>query len=163
MRSVGFIHRKDRVDKAHWGEFASAVSHRGDPVMTSVASAGMLDVVSHENYHISADIDIYNMEELATILSIPPHTSAKQLILLGYIKEGLSFFERLQGKWSVCIYDSAHQQVICSRDRLGMNSIYLHQSRTSVFVASELGQLIHSGAAWSPRNHLPVHGDCHRT
>lgn len=59
-----------------------------------------------------------------------------------YKKSGISFIERLNGPFSIALFDSSKNQLILGRDRSGQKPLYYTQSNGFFAFASELKALI---------------------
>ena len=72
--------------------------------------------------------EIFNYIELASELSGLGHIfktrSDTEVIVHAYEQWGTSCFERFNGQWALALWDSKSDQVILSRDRLGIRPLY---------------------------------------
>lgn len=85
--------------------------------------------------------EIYNHAELKQELS--PHftfTSAcdTEVILFSYCYWGQDFIHKLDGKFSIAIYDCIKSQLLLVRDPLGVKPLYLATVRNNFLFSSEL-------------------------
>ena len=86
--------------------------------------------------------EIYNMNELKEELSEKgvsfSTASDTEVILAGYMTEGISFVEKLNGIFATALYDESQKTLYLIRDRLGVKPLfYMHFGDTLLF-ASEL-------------------------
>lgn len=92
---------------------------------------------------ISSDMRIDNRNDLGRKLGI--HTvsecSDSQLILSAYKKWGTECFSHLIGDFSIAIWDSKLQQLICARDFIGIKPFYYSQASGDFLFASEIKAL----------------------
>ena len=65
-----------------------------------------------------------------------------EVILAGYVTQGVSFFERLNGIFSFAIWDGNEKQMVLVRDRLGVKPLYLWMSRDLLVAGSEVKALL---------------------
>ncbi len=72
--------------------------------------------------------EIYNTKELRSYLSrysVPFITSSDtEVILNGYLAEGTSFFQKLNGIYAFAIYDQKKDLLLLVRDRLGVKPLF---------------------------------------
>jgi asparagine synthase (glutamine-hydrolysing) len=64
--------------------------------------------------------------------------SDTEVIAVGYAVWGESVFERLDGMFSVCLYDHARARVILARDRLGIKPLHVTRVGQSLLFSSEI-------------------------
>lgn len=86
--------------------------------------------------------EIYNMEELKEELAEKgvsfSTTSDTEVILTGYMTEGISFVEKLNGIFATAIYDEALETLYLFRDRLGVKPLFFMHYEDTFLFASEL-------------------------
>lgn len=86
--------------------------------------------------------EIYNYQLLKTELSSKgvkfKNMTDTEVILEGYEKEGVGFFNKMRGMWAFAIYDSRREEVIISRDQFGIKPLYYSIYQNELFFASEL-------------------------
>lgn len=106
------------------------VDHRSDQPM------------SYGSHHIIFNGLIYNYEEIKVELKTLNHnfitTSDTEVILHAYKKWGLDAFKKFNGMWSIIIYDTEKNEVICSRDRFGIKPLYYTEYNQQIILASEI-------------------------
>ena len=59
-----------------------------------------------------------------------------------FLKDGISFLEKLDGSFSLAIYDSKNREVYLSIDKLGINQLYYHYSGDGLVFSSSLRSAI---------------------
>lgn len=64
--------------------------------------------------------------------------SDTEVIVNAYLAWGLAAFERMNGQWSVAIWDSAARRLILSRDRTGICPLYFCEHKGRLYFASEV-------------------------
>lgn len=86
--------------------------------------------------------EIYNMKELKEELMEKgvsfSTTSDTEVILAGYMTEGISFVEKLNGIFATAIYDEALETLYLFRDRLGVKPLFFMRHENTLLFASEL-------------------------
>jgi asparagine synthase (glutamine-hydrolysing) len=90
--------------------------------------------------------EIYNFLELRKELELAGHaftsTSDTEVILHAYAEWGTDCFARLNGMWALAIWDQRHQELILSRDRLGIKPLVYYADERGFLFASELKSLV---------------------
>lgn len=81
--------------------------------------------------------EIYNYKELRTSLGTLRTNSDTEVILEGYLKSGISFFNSLRGMYAFAIYDRIKKTVLLYRDPSGVKPLYYSDSFDFIF-ASEI-------------------------
>ncbi len=98
------------------------------------------------------DGHIHNREELARALrarGTPAGLSSDAALLLAaYAEYGDGCFERLKGIWSALLWDERTEELLASRDRLGVRPLYWFSDGSRFLFASEIKALraLHAGA-----------------
>ena len=86
--------------------------------------------------------EIYNTSILRQELlrnGVQFRTQGEVEVLLNlYLRYGASFFEKLDGMFSICIIDWARHNVFLIRDRFGIKPLYYFEDNNSIVFASEL-------------------------
>jgi len=89
--------------------------------------------------------EIYNYLELRDELKALGHRfesqSDTEVLLASYQQWGTGCFGRLKGMWGLVLVDGQRQQVIVSRDRLGIKPLYQHRQGGVLAFVSEIKQL----------------------
>lgn len=92
--------------------------------------------------HIVFNGEIYNFKELRKELECDGEkfTSGTdtEVILRGYVREGIAFFKKLRGMWAFAIYDSKANQCVLSRDPFGIKPLYYYLKDKHFAFSSEL-------------------------
>jgi asparagine synthase (glutamine-hydrolysing) len=101
-----------------------------------------------KNISIAVNGEIYNYKSLRKELIGSGYkfqsNSDSEVILHGYIKWGTGLFEKLEGMFAIAIYDQLRDQLILSRDRLGIKPLYYSNKDGSIVFASEIGSILAS-------------------
>lgn len=89
--------------------------------------------------------EVYNYLELRRELEAMGHRftsdSDTEVILAAYSAWGTGCFARFRGMWGLVIFDSARDEAILSRDRLGIKPLYIWKQDGVVAITSEIKQL----------------------
>jgi asparagine synthase (glutamine-hydrolysing) len=89
--------------------------------------------------------EIYNYQELKKLYSNKykfKTNSDSEVILAGYIIEGIDFLPRLRGMFAFIIYDERLNKVLVSRDRFGIKPLYYKFEKNNLYFSSEIKALI---------------------
>ncbi len=86
--------------------------------------------------------EIYNMKELKDELSAEGAsfytTSDTEVILTGYMLHGKNFIQKLNGIFSVALWDSHAKKLLLFRDRLGVKPLFYTKKDDTFIFASEI-------------------------
>lgn len=88
---------------------------------------------------------IYNYLELKKILKKNYNfktNSDTEVILAAYLSWGKDFINKLDGMFSIVIWDTNKKQLIIARDRLGIKPLYYKIYRNTLYVSSEIKPLL---------------------
>jgi len=100
---------------------------------------------SDGRYVIVYNGEIYNFQELRSYLSkyfnFKSNTDS-EVVLYSYIYYGNCFLEKLNGIFSLAIYDKKEDQLIIARDRFGTKPLYYAKTPSGFYFASELKVLM---------------------
>lgn len=102
----------------------------------------MIRKQGERTFVISFDGEIYNMnllrEQLKKQGEVLETTSDTEVILLGYMREGLSYIERLNGVFSIALWDSKEETLHLIRDRLGVKPLFYTMAGEVLVFSSEI-------------------------
>ncbi|HEX7480100.1 MAG TPA: asparagine synthase (glutamine-hydrolyzing) [Polyangiales bacterium] len=98
--------------------------------------------------------EIFNYVELRDELIALGHQfrtkSDTEVIVHAYEAWGQAAFPRMNGQWALALWDTHKQELVLSRDRLGVRPLYIAEHAGHVYFASELSALF-AGASSLPR------------
>lgn len=93
--------------------------------------------------------EIYNHLELADEVKLrgnPCRSKCDTEVLLRlYELDGINFLEKLNGMFSIAIYDYRTEELILVRDRIGIKPLYFYKERNKIIFASEIKSILQSG------------------
>lgn len=100
-----------------------------------------------ENFIIMMNGEVYNYKTLRHKLiqegfSFKSQTDT-EVVLNGYIAWGTDVFNKLQGMFSIIIYNKITNQVIVARDHLGVKPLYFYQNKDFIIFGSEIKSFKH--------------------
>lgn len=96
--------------------------------------------------------EIYNYIEIKAALQnhfVFKTQSDTEVLLSAYIHWGKSFLDKLNGMFSIAIWDKQAQKLFIARDRFGVKPFYYYQDNTQLVFASEIKTI---WAAGIPKN-----------
>jgi len=86
--------------------------------------------------------EIYNFLDLRRMLEAKGHNfrtqSDTEVIALGYLEWGESVFQRLDGMFSICLYDLVEQRMFLARDPFGKKPLYVHSCASEIVFGSDI-------------------------
>lgn len=138
----------------HRGPDDSGIYNHEDSVFLGMRRLAIIDIKNGiqpllsqcGNYSIVFNGEIYNFKSLRSELCdegvVFVTNSDTEVILLGFIKYGASFFTRLNGMFSFAIHDLIRNKVVVARDRLGEKPLYYSCSGSEFVFTSELKSLL---------------------
>lgn len=91
--------------------------------------------------------EIYNYKELKAALPDYPFRteSDTEVILAAYHAYGEEAISKIEGQFAFAIWDKKDRELILGRDRIGIKTIYYHQTNDSLIFSSEIRPIIKSG------------------
>ena len=105
--------------------------------------------------------EIFNYVELAADLARtgnPCNTSSDtEVILRLYERDGISFLSKLNGMFSIAIYDARMDVLYLVRDRIGVKPLFLYDDGDKLLFASEIKSILASGSIGLKVNHEALH------
>ena len=102
--------------------------------LTDNAAQPMTDSIGR--FFITYNGEIYNhlelRQELENLGSVFRTNSDTEVIIESYKKWGLEGFKRFIGMWALAIWDSVNEELILSRDRLGIKPLFFSEKDGAV-------------------------------
>jgi len=112
--------------------------------LSSLANQPMTDFTGQ--YSIIFNGEIYNYKELKKNLLGRGcrfnNKSDTEVILNGYILDGISFFKKIRGFFALVIYDKQKNELLLARDSHGKKPLFYTLKDQNLFFASELKAII---------------------
>lgn len=156
----------DQPDEERVRRMGTAIRHRGPDdfgmhvARRAVIGNARLSIIDVEGGHqpfVSADGqvavvqngEIYNYRELAAQLrdegvALRSHCDTEVLLHL-YLREGISFLERLNGMFAIAIWDGRTERLLLARDRIGVKPLFIGRANGEFYFASEIKSLLLAG------------------
>jgi asparagine synthase (glutamine-hydrolysing) len=160
---TGFYTRNnpDFVSKQELDQMTSCLVHRGPDAQgsfyTELVGLGhqrlsILDLSNDANQPMESHSmryicvyngEVYNFRELAKDLNIELKTSCDtEVIVEAFAEWGVTFINKLNGMFSICIYDKQEQMLYLFRDRIGIKPMFYYWDGNNFAFSSELKSLL---------------------
>ena len=111
-----------------------------------LSTTGHQPMSYQDRFFIIYNGEIYNFIELRANLEKLGHSfrsnSDTEVILAAYAEWGTDCFAHLRGMWGIVIFDSLRNEVILSRDRMGIKPLYIWEGEGLTAIASEIKQFL---------------------
>jgi asparagine synthase (glutamine-hydrolysing) len=128
------------------------IERLADPLGAGVGvSARFSTQQIHQNPRIliACDADLYNENDLSEQLEkggpIPGNNKTAALLAALYERFGCDFVEKLQGAFSLVLWDRRERRLVAAIDGFGMNRLVYYRDRKILLVASRIDALLSSG------------------
>ncbi len=87
--------------------------------------------------------EVYNFKSIASDLNIELKTSSDtEVIVEAFAEWGVTFINKLNGMFSICIYDKQEQILYVFRDRIGIKPLFYYWDGDNFAFSSELKSLL---------------------
>jgi asparagine synthase (glutamine-hydrolysing) len=157
MSGICAVWRKDAAERVA-GTLASVsrglavsklerVEQRTSPGAGVAVSAVFHTQQIYENDRILAacDADLYNEAELRELAGTREETGTAPLLAALYDRFGSGFIEKLNGSFSVILWDRRERKLLAAVDGFGINRLVYFQNDTVLLIASRIDALLQSG------------------
>ena len=102
-------------------------------------------------YQMVFNGEVYNYREIAEELNVSlKTTSDSEVILEAFVKWGAQMVNRLNGMFTIAIFDSVEKKLFLFRDRLGIKPLFIYRHAGIIAFASELKAIV------ALKNKLPL-------
>ncbi len=164
---AGYIDKKGLLDKKVLSQMANSIKHRGpddsgvfqsDNIGIAQRRLSIIDLTptGHQPIHSSDNNvslvfngEIYNHIELReSLLNLGykyKGTSDTETILNGYLEWGDDIFRKLNGIFTIALFDSCTDELILVRDRFGVKPLYYFNNEDYFLFGSEIKALLKAG------------------
>lgn len=127
-------------DLVNIGGYTVGLGHRRLSIL-DLSDAARQPMV-FENYHVVFNGEIYNFNEIKSLLSDVGHSfktsSDTEVILKSFYEWGIDFIYKLNGMFSIVLLDKVQGKVYFIRDRAGVKPLYIYQSESGLLFSSEI-------------------------
>ncbi|MGN0345662.1 MAG: asparagine synthase (glutamine-hydrolyzing) [Lachnospiraceae bacterium] len=96
---------------------------------------------SDRNCIIALDGTVFNYRDLAEELNVSREEAPEEIILLGFMNYGIDFLPKLNGNFSIAIFDERHETLYLARDPFGTKPLFYTEYDNRFGFASELKAL----------------------
>ena len=93
---------------------------------------------------VACDADLYNENELRAITG-EKNSQTAALIAAMYDRYGCAFPEKLNGSFSIVLWDRRERKLLAAVDRFGVNRLVYFQNGKTLLIASRIDALLRSG------------------
>lgn len=135
-----------------WHDTACSFGHNRLSIIDLSEEANQPMHSSCGRYVVVFNGEIYNYIEIKAALQnhfVFTTQSDTEVLLSAYIHWGKSFLDKLNGMFSIAIWDKIEQKLFIARDRFGVKPFYYYQDNTQLVFASEIKTI---WAAGIPKN-----------
>ena len=136
-------HRGPDADGLYFSDGVNVgLGHRRLSILDLSDAANQPMTSASGRYVIVFNGEVYNFKEIARELKISLRTTSDtEVILEAYAAWGPVFVNRMNGMFSIAIYDKKEKTLFLCRDRIGIKPIYYYQDESLFAFASELKAL----------------------
>ncbi len=153
----------NRIDEQLLNKMSSLISHRGPDdngikvdeknrfglvhrrlSIVDLTSRGHQPMTSKNGNWIVYNGELYNFKDVANKLSLDKELSKSDtsVILEAYNQWGENCVKYFKGMFSFAIWDEKKNHLFCARDHFGIKPFYFHESKHSIYFASEAKAII---------------------
>ncbi len=148
-------HRGPDGEGVHVDEHVS-LGHRRLSII-DLSSAGAQPMCSEDGrIWLTFNGEIYNYRELRRDLEHRGHAfksaTDSEVVLHSYEEYGSECFQRFNGMWGLCIYDSVKCLLLLSRDRFGIKPLYYYVGDNRFIFSSMIAGILCHDVATSPND-----------
>lgn len=146
-RQLEVIHHRGPDDTGIWNNYNETVFLGSKRLsIQDLSINGSMPMKSDDGrYVIVFNGEIYNFKLLKQKLIKFGYTfnsnSDTEVVLKSFLHFGISFLEHLVGMFAIAIYDSAKEELVLARDRIGEKPIYYWENSDGISFSSQLNQL----------------------
>ena len=121
-----------------------ALGHNRLSIIDLQASANQPMVSADNRYVLVFNGEIYNYQSIKKQLTDYAFVtnSDSEVVLAAYIKWGSDFLRRLNGMFTLAIWDKQAQNLFIARDRLGIKPLYYFDNEKNIAFSSEIRSLM---------------------
>ncbi|MHA8102819.1 asparagine synthase-related protein [Aquirufa nivalisilvae] len=103
-------------------------------------------IYSENDCWIVSNSRIDNKEELIELLNIPlnDELSDNAILLKMYLEFGNEFVKKIEGDWTLAIWNQSQQEILIARDQLGTSALYYRLTDAYFAFSTYIGGLIES-------------------
>lgn len=139
------------LDRGSGSTHSHSVSQGAGLGVTSTLSNGSLH--AEDRLQVACDAEIYNREELKNDIGGVPATTIAGLMAQLYLRHGEQFVEKLDGVFSLAVWDERQHKLLLARDRLGVKPLCYAESSSTLNFASYPTGILAGGLVAKDVNH----------
>ncbi len=146
QKATNAIAHRGPDDQGTFIDFAVAMGHRRLSIIDTSDLGHQPMSTANGRYTIVYNGEVYNYLEIRADLikrGFKFHShSDTEVVLNAYAAYGESFVDKLNGFFSVAIYDKAEKQLTVVRDRLGIKPLFYYQDEDKFIFSSEIRSIL---------------------
>jgi asparagine synthase (glutamine-hydrolysing) len=119
------------------------LAHRRLSIIDLSSTANQPMQSSCRRYQMVFNGEVYNYQEIAKELDVNLKTTGdSEVVLEAFAKWGPQMINRLNGMFTIAIFDTSEKKLFLFRDRLGIKPLFLYRQDGVVAFASELKAIV---------------------
>ena len=119
------------------------LAHRRLSIIDLSTAANQPMQSSCKRYQMVFNGEVYNYQEIAKELNVNLKTTGdSEVVLEAFVKWGPQMVNRLNGMFTIAIYDIIEKKLYLFRDRLGIKPLFVYRHNGTVAFASELKAIV---------------------
>ena len=137
-----FLHERGPDASGYWSDENLCFGHTRLSIIDLSVNANQPFITDDDNYVISYNGEVYNYLDLRSSLEKYGYKfrteSDTEVILNGFLCWGESVFEKLDGMFSISIYDKLKKKVFLARDPFGKKPLYYFIDENCFLFSSDI-------------------------
>lgn len=135
-----------------------AIGHRRLSIIDTSDRANQPMHSNSGKWHIVFNGEIYNFKEIKDEIIYNYSTNSDTEVIIAAVEQkGIDWFlKKVNGMFSIALYNSESEQLILIRDRLGIKPLYYFADENKIIFSSEIKAILSSGLVKAEFNELAV-------
>jgi asparagine synthase (glutamine-hydrolysing) len=113
-----------------------------DPERGCVLRLGAAEATVTDEVLCALDGAVYNCEELAAELRLPPELDPQQILARGFRRWGSGLAPRLRGEFALLLWDRRERRGILAPDQIGIRRVVFRRRGNRLWFATEIRHLL---------------------
>lgn len=141
------IHRGPDAGSHFCADKKLALGHRRLSIIDTAEHSNQPMQSNSKRWHLVFNGEIYNYEEIRTLLDYDFHTLSDTEVILAAVEQfGFDWFlEKANGMFAIVLYDSLNKELFIVRDRMGIKPLFISRQGSEIVFSSEIKAILHSG------------------
>ncbi|MBN8703026.1 MAG: asparagine synthase (glutamine-hydrolyzing) [Bacteroidetes bacterium] len=146
-QQIDLLSHRGPNSNGHFKENKVGLVHTRLSIIDLSANANQPMYSQDERYVIVFNGEVYNHRELGAELksnysiNLKTHSDT-EVILEGYVHEGVKFIDKLNGMFAFAIYDRKEETLFICRDRVGIKPLFYYWDGYDFIFASEIKAIV---------------------